>query len=292
MSQKRVWVTGSGGLIGNYLCRSAPAVLPDFDVVPMTRDRLDLGDSSAIRAAFRAGKPNGVIHCAAISRSPDCRNNPALAERVNVQATKLLHEEAEDVPFIFFSSDLVFDGKKGNYSECDSPNPLGVYADTKLRAERYILQNPLHTVVRTSLNAGVSPSGDRSFVEEIGRALVQKKPLRLFADEFRCPVPAEFTALAVLLLFKAGARGIFHIAGRERLSRYEIGVLTARMLGCDPSRIVRGTLKDYEGDPRPADTSLNCSKLQEFLKRPIPSFSDWARETKEFAGFGPAMIHQ
>lgn len=290
MSQNRVWVTGSGGLIGNYLCRAAPVVLPDFDVVPMPRDRLDLQDSSAIQAAFRAGRPSAVIHCAAISRSPDCRNNPILAERVNVQATRLLHEEAEDVPFFFFSSDLVFDGKKGNYSECDSPNPLGIYADTKLRAEGYVLQNPLHTVVRTSLNAGVSPSGDRSFVEEIGRALIQKRPLKLFTDEFRCPVPAEFTALAVLLLLKARARGIYHIAGGERLSRYEIGMLTARMLGCDPSRILCGTLKDYEGDPRPADTSLNCSKLQEFLKRPIPWFSGWTRETKEFAGFGSAMI--
>ncbi len=284
MHQKRIWVTGSSGLIGSAVCRLSSRVIPDFEFVPMTRQRLDLTDHSAIREVFRSERPSGVIHCAAISRSPLCRNNPALAEQVNVEATRVLHEAAEDVPFIFFSSDLVFDGTKGNYSERDSPNPLGVYADTKVRAEGYVLRNPQHTVVRTSLNAGMSPSGDRSFVEEIRQALWQGKLLKLFTDEFRCPVPAEFTALAVLSLLRERACGIYHIAGGERLSRYEIGVLTAKMFGADTSQIVPGTLEDYEGDPRPADTSLNCLKLQQLIVGSLPSFSDWTRETRDFAG--------
>ena len=289
MNRARVWVTGSGGLIGSHVCRLASAVLPGFEMVPKTRELLDLADPSAIRASFRSERPDGVIHCAAISRSPVCRSNRALAEQVNVDATRCLHEEAERVPFIFFSSDLVFDGKMGNYSEQDSPNPLGVYADTKLRAEGCVLQNPRHTVVRTSLNAGNSPTGDRSFVEEIKQSLSQGKSLRLFTDEFRCPVPAEFTALAVLRLLKEEACGIYHIAGAERLSRYEIGVLTASMLGADPSGIVAGSLKDYEGDPRPADTSLNCSKLQELLKLSVPSFSEWARGRRGFSTLDPIV---
>ncbi len=282
MERQRIWVTGSQGLIGNTICLVGARDFAEFDFVPMPRDRLELTSPGSIRSAFRAVPPAGVIHCAAISQSPVCQSSPALAEQVNTEATKCLHELAEEVPFIFFSTDLVFDGRKGDYKEEDSPNPLGVYADTKARAEAYVLRNPHHTVVRTSLNAGISPSGNRSFVEEIRRALLQGKTLRLFTDEFRCPIPVEATALAVLSLLRQGSGGIFHVAGADRLSRYEIGVHTARMLGVDASRIVPGTRKDYQGEPRPEDTSLNCSKLEQFLGTPTPSFTAWVAETKDF----------
>jgi len=166
MSGPLAWITGAGGLIGSHVVRVAPTGAPDWKV-------------------------------AALSRAAACQANPALAEVLNVSVTRHLCELAKGIPFVFFSTDLVFDGRKGKYSEADSPNPLSVYAQSKLRAEEIVLRNPLHTVVRTSLTAGVSPTGDKSFTEQMRDAWRRGETLKLFTDEFRSPIAAAITARAI-----------------------------------------------------------------------------------------------
>ena len=166
MSSSIAWITGAGGLIGNYLVQLASQHAPSWRAVGLTRAQLDLLDFAAVRTAFREQKPTAIIHCAAMSKSPDCQLQPELARRINVDATALLAELAADIPFVFFSSDLVFDGKKGNYVETDAVGPLSIYAETKVAAERIVLNNPRHTVLRTSLNGGTSPRGDSGFNEK------------------------------------------------------------------------------------------------------------------------------
>ena len=85
--------------------------MPGASVVALTRERLDLADFSAVRAEFRRHRPRLVIHCAALSRSPQCEANPSLARQLNVEVTALLAELAAAIPFVFLSSDLVFDGQ-------------------------------------------------------------------------------------------------------------------------------------------------------------------------------------
>src|ERR1019366_5896550 len=114
-NQQFVWITGANGLIGNYLFQTAPRFAPRHRVHALTRDRLDLLDSDAVRREFQKDKPQLVIHCAAISLVGEAQKNPELARRVNVGVTELLAELAADIPFIFFSTDLVFDGRKGDY---------------------------------------------------------------------------------------------------------------------------------------------------------------------------------
>src|SRR6266487_2026201 len=119
MSQLPVaWITGAGGLIGNYLVQTALEIAPTRRVHGLTRAQLDLLDFSAWRRAIREERPALLIHCAAMCKSPDCQAQPELARRINVEATARLAELAADIPFVFFSSDLVFDGRKG-YVETD-----------------------------------------------------------------------------------------------------------------------------------------------------------------------------
>src|SRR2546422_8731451 len=153
-----IWVTGAGGLIGNYLVQTAPRYAPNWRVTGLIRAQLDVTDFNAVREHFRARQPRLIIHCAALSRSPACQENPSLARKLNVEATACLAGLAADIPFIFFSSDLVFDGRQGNYDESARPNPLTVYAETKIAAEQFVLANPQHTVVRLSLNGGAAPA--------------------------------------------------------------------------------------------------------------------------------------
>jgi dTDP-4-dehydrorhamnose reductase len=170
---------------------------------------------------------------------------------------------------------LVFDGRQGDYDETAAVSPLSVYGETKVAAERIVLANPRHTVVRTSLNYGCSPTGDRSFNEELRRAWQTGQTLRLFTDEYRSPIAAKVTAACIWELARLGEPGLYHLAGAERLSRWEIGRLLAAHWPDVAVRFERGSIRDYQGPPRAADTSLNCAKVQKLLATPLPRFSDW-----------------
>ncbi|MBL9172777.1 MAG: SDR family oxidoreductase [Verrucomicrobiales bacterium] len=270
-----VWITGARGLIGHHLARLASEPFPGRRIVPITRAEVELTDARALEARFEADPPGLVFHCAAMSRSPACQENPPLARAVNVGVTRHLAHLCANATLVFFSTDLVFDGTRGSYREDDPPRPLMVYGETKADAEAVVLQNPRHLVIRTSINAGRSPSGDRGFDEEMLNAWRTGKTLRLFADEFRTPIAAAETARAVLELARFGATGVVHVAGGQRLSRWEIGsLLAARYPDLHP-KLERTSLRDFQGGPRPADVTLDCRKAESILGRPMPRFSDW-----------------
>ena len=272
---KAVWITGAGGLIGSYLVRAAPRFAPDATVVALTRDRLELTDAAAVRAAFRLQSPQLVIHCAAITSSPECEANPALARKINVEVTALLAELAADIPLFFMSTDLVFDGRIGRYDETAPVNPLSLYAATKVAAEQIVLANPRHTVIRTSLNGGTSPTGDRGFNEQTRRAWQGGRTVRLFTDEYRSPIAAEVTARAIWELAALNRPGLYHVAGSERLSRWQIGqLLAARWPELKPG-IEPSSLKEYTGAPRSPDSSLNSAKAQALLSFRLPGLTEW-----------------
>jgi len=268
------WITGAGGLIGSQIVAAAPS---GWKARGLTRKILELTEFQAVRETFKREKPDLVIHCAALSKTLECERNPERARANNVDVTRVLAELAAHIPLLFFSTDLVFDGGKGNYHETDPPHPLTVYAETKLAAEKIVLANPKHTVIRTSLNAGVTSHGT-AFNEQWLATWRQGDALSLFVDEFRSPIAASVTARAVWELAAANQPGLYHLAGTERLSRYDIGQLLA---ASDPrlqARIERGSIHDYTNMRRSPDCSLDVGKVQRLLSFPLPAFSDWLRE--------------
>jgi dTDP-4-dehydrorhamnose reductase len=319
------WVTGAGGLIGGYVANH-PNHSARWRVVGLTRPDLDLTNQEAVNRRFREDSPALVIHCAAVSTAAACAKNPDRARRINIDVTRQLTELCANARMILLSTDLVFDGLKGNYTEADPTNPLTLYGETKIEAERIVLANPRHLVIRTSLNAGVSPTGDRSFAEQMRAAWQRGETLNLFTDEFRNPIPASVTARAIWELALADqarltrpsatptpsdgetdrardsarsprnptasitlASGIFHLAGAERLSRLEIGQLLAAKWPELICRMEPASLRDFPG-PRAADCSLNCARAQAMLSFPLPRFSEWLNGARTFLlakGSGP-----
>ncbi|HEY9510333.1 MAG TPA: SDR family oxidoreductase [Verrucomicrobiae bacterium] len=276
-----VWITGAGGLIGNYLVQTAPRFAPGFKVFGLARSDLDLLNFSSVQQGFKKEKPQVVIHCAALSQSTACQKQPGLARKLNVEVTALLAELCADVPFIFFSTDLVFDGRAGDYDETDAVNPLCIYAETKVAAEKIVLANPKHTVVRTSLNGGISPSGNRGFNEQLRLAFKSGETVKLFTDEFRSPVPASATARAIWELVQKNLTGLFHLAGSEKLSRWQIGqLIAARCPELNP-KLQPESLVNYHGAPRSPDTFLNCARIQAQLSFRLPALSEWLASCPE-----------
>ena len=270
------WITGANGLIGNYLVKAAPRFAPRWRVRALTRADFDLLDFAAVEHEFKKDKPQLVIHCAAITAVGEAQKNPALAWRVNFEVTQLLTELAAEIHLVFFSTDLVFDGRKGNYTEADAANPLHIYGETKLAAEKIVLKNPRHLAVRTSLNGGISLSGNRAFNEQLRHSLRQtKRETTLFTDEFRCPIPAAETARAVWELVEKNCAGLYHVVGAEKMSRLQIGELLARRWPEVTVQIKSGSAKDFPGPPRALDTSLDISKVQKVLSTPLPGLSEW-----------------
>ena len=277
-------VTGAAGLIGQYLVKNAARWAPAWDVHGLHRAALDLTDYAAVERMWQRLKPSVVIHCAALSRTKDCEQDPQRARLINVDATTHLARLSGDIPFIFLSSGEVFDGKAGWYNETDTPNPINFYGKTKLEAEQQVLHNPHHTVVRIVLTAGTSQNGDRSFVEDMCRAAKSGRSMTLYADEYRCPLPAGTIARAVWELVDRYVPGLYHLGGRDRVSRWEIGQALLSWYPELQGHLVEGSARGHSGAPRPADLSLNCEKMQALLSFPIPGFRGWLKDRMHRGG--------
>jgi dTDP-4-dehydrorhamnose reductase len=275
MPKPLAWVTGANGLIGSRLVHLASDYAPSWRVRALTRADFDLLDFNAIKREFVRDQPQLVIHCAAMTTVADAQRDPGFARQINVETTRVLAELAAEIPFIFFSTDLVFDGRRGDYTETDPVNPLHVYGETKVAAEKIVLENPRHLVVRTSLNGGITTAG-RAFNEQLRRSLQSAgQGMKLFKDEFRCPIPARETARAIWELVQKKGAGIYHVAGAEKLSRWQIADLLVRNWPEITAKIEPGWARDFAGPPRALDTSLNIAKAQAVLSRPLPGLTEW-----------------
>jgi dTDP-4-dehydrorhamnose reductase len=277
----RAIITGAAGLIGQYLLKSASRWAPEWAVQGLTRAQLDLTDRSAVSSALQHYAPDVIIHCAALSRTKDCERDPETAKRINVDATLTLAALASNARLIFVSSGDVFDGLKGWYDESAQPNPVNVYGRTKFEAERGVLEYPAHSVVRIVLTAGTSMTGDRSFVEDMSRAARAGHDVALYADEFRCPLPAGVIARALWEFARQDKPGLYHLGGSERLSRWEIGDALLPWYPELHGRLVKSSSRTHAGAPRPADLSLVSDKIQRLLSFPIPGLRSWLSERRQ-----------
>jgi len=273
---KKICVTGTAGLIAGYISRDLiRAQTSDNTFYFPTRQVLDLTSKQDVEKYFKAISPDIIIHCAALTNNPACEKNPDLAYLLNVESCRWICEFCPDAWIGHFSTDLVFDGSEGAYTEESPVSPIGVYAESKAESERVFLKHSKSCIIRTSLNGGVSATGDRGFNEKMRMSWASGNSTRLFVDEYRNPIPAAVTSRAVLDIMSHQLTGIFHLCGNEKLSRFEIGDLIAkRWPGLNP-KILSGSIKDYSGPPRSPDCSMQCDKIKPFLSFPLPGLSEY-----------------
>ncbi|MBP6730608.1 MAG: NAD(P)-dependent oxidoreductase [Chitinophagales bacterium] len=267
---KKLLITGSTGFLGYHLTRAACSEWQVFGVArTLTHDpHVTLVRSCDITNYIELGnfiedlEPDAIIHAAAIADANFCEQNREQSYAVNVEASKNVAGICADynIPMVFTSTDLVFDGKKGMYTEEDTKNPVSAYGQQKSIAEEEILKiYPSATVARLPMMFGYADASASNYLQKFIKQLQDNEAASLFHDEYRSVCGARSVALGLLKLM--GEPGVIHIAGKERLSRYEFGVLAAKAFGLDESLLNKCSQKDVPmAAPRPADVSLDISK--------------------------------
>jgi len=270
MTPPTLLLTGATGFLG---LRLAPALAAFGRVVRASRTaegpdsaRLDLEDPDSIRRAFDAVGPAAVVHAGAVARPDDCEKDPALARRVNLDATRVLAGlcAGARARLVHLSTDLVFDGEKGFYSEDDAVRPISVYGRTKLAAEEAALAAaPGAVVLRVASLYGRPLGTPRCFVDELRASLSRGEPTGAFEDQWRSPTAADRLHEAILrALAEPRLEGVFHWGGADRATRYETAVALCRAFGWDERLVRRTRAADKRlPAPRPRDSSLDSSRL-------------------------------
>jgi dTDP-4-dehydrorhamnose reductase len=267
-------VTGASGSLGWVLCRmlaertTVVAAYHTRASVPEGTHgvRLSLGDPGSISGLLDEYRPETIFHLAAVTDPDLCERDQAMAYRVNAEATKALAIWAagSGAKLVFASTDLVFDGKKGNYSEGDPAMPLNVYGRTKLEAEQAVIETcPGAVVIRGSLFYGIGGPADHTFLSAVLKTLSGGGNVRLFVDQKRNPVLLEDLASAMMKAVELDLAGLYHVAGADVVTRYQFGRMVCAAFGLDERRLVPITMADFDYEaPRPMDSTLNIAKFR------------------------------
>jgi len=270
----RILLTGASGYLGGALLRHIPEYRPDWDLhitlysiepsdeMPNAH-HLDLRNPQSIARLMDKVEPDIIFHTAAL-------NNIGTAEAMyetNANGSGALADQAarHNARLVHLSSDVVFDGRRGNYTEEDEPNPITPYAVSKADAEKQVLASGADAVlVRTSLIYGFRPLDPRT------RSILRGEMSRLFTDEMRCPIWVDNLAAALVELAETDYRGILHIAGTQALNRYDFGVKLLGALNADSSHLI-GIPSGQGATIRPLNCTLNVERAERMLETPLLS---------------------
>jgi dTDP-4-dehydrorhamnose reductase len=269
--------TGSDGAGAVIACARTP--VPLLAGLRRVRTRpLDARAPGALEELLDELRPTRVLNAAALSRGGDCERDPALAQRLNADLPGQLARAARERGFrlVHVSTDLVFGGRPPQgerFAEDEAPSPVDVYGRSKVAGEERVLAaDPSACVVRLPLLYGDSCGREIGASDALLAALARGERPLLFEDEHRTPLDVDVAACALLEVLETEASGVLHVAGAERLSRWELGLLVVEHLGdpTDRARLRRGTRADVGLTGRAADASLDGARARELLATPLP----------------------
>lgn len=276
-------ITGATGLLGSNagivlgknpgLHLTAMAHKATVSTVFDNRVTADLTDEDSLRHAVMSAQPDVILHAAALASHETCEADPALARSINVEGTRALVKAAEEqgAKFIHISTDAVFDGITGNYTEESPANPFSVYGKTKLEAEGYVLNYTNALVLRTNF-FGWSPTGERSILEFFVNNLSQRTPVRGFTDFTVSSMYVRHLVQTIFTVANTDYRGLLHIAAHNALTKYQFGVTVARSFNLDEDLILPTTSSAVGlSTSRSRDLSLDVARAETLLGSLLPT---------------------
>jgi dTDP-4-dehydrorhamnose reductase len=293
----RLIVTGASGLLGANVVLEASG---EHDVVAIynhhkvdfanvVSKQVDLTSDDRVQRMIEDLCPDAVIHCAAGTGIDDLEGDPTLAMRLNCDMAGSLARaaSAHDVRFIHLSTDAVFDGRKGHYSENDRPSPINEYGRSKLAGESAVQRENLQAlIVRTNI-FGWSPGWKSTLAEWFVKSLEAGADVPGFIDVHFSPILVNDLARILLKLIDHDMQGIVHIPSADCVSKHAFGVLIANALNLNPDRVFESTSDDAQFTaPRPKNTCLLGERVQDHLGIELPSVQEGVRQLFELRASG------
>ena len=300
----RLLVTGASGLLGLNLALEASREHEVYGSVnrnllrnaPFTVIQTDLTRPGSIEELLEKSQPDWVINCAALANLEACEAKPDLAEKLNIELPEklALHVAKGGARLVHISTDAVFDGRRGEYSESDQPNPLSKYARTKLLGEEAVsAANSQAIIARVNL-FGWSLGGKRSLAEWFLKNLSGNNSISGFTDVFFCPLLANDLGSLLLDMFGEGLEGLYHVVSRDCSSKYNFGIELARLFDYDQS-LIKPILVAKSGltAERSLTLTLKADKLSKDLGKSPPNLeSCLGRFHQQYLDGYPQVIQQ
>ena len=225
---------------------------------------LDLRSHSEAEARIREARPNLILCAAGMTHVDRCETEPDLARAVNTEGPLACARAADAIgaKFVYFSTEYVFDGYHGPYSEDEPIHPLSVYGQSKAEAEEALRRDhPKALIVRTTVVYGVDPQG-KNFVYQLLTRGKKREPMRAPDDQISSPTYNEDLAAATLRLAVMDASGIFHVVGPDIMDRYAFSRVVCDVFGLDSSLLSAIKTSDLKQKaPRPLKAGLRNDKL-------------------------------
>lgn len=273
----RLLVTGACGLLGAHVVAAARDRYEVFGIdrhpwwgeKPLQLMSGDLRDSEFSRTVWSDVRPDVVVHCAAMIDVDACERDPASAYLMNADVTGTLARlTGPSGTFVYVTTDSVFAGDRAMMTEGDLPCPRTVYARSKLHGEWNTQLSGAPAIVARTNVYGWSSGSKRTFGEWLAGALEAGIPITLFDDAFFTPTYVVHLADMLLALVEGGHRGLFHVTGSERVSKYDFGIQLATQAGWGTGAVTRGSIgAANQVATRPRDMSLSSARVQQLLAR-------------------------
>ena len=271
---KRALIAGAGGLLGRFMADRLEAA--GWSVFAFPHAALDICEEKDVSARFAESRPDLVVNCAATTDVDRCERDRDWAHAVNVQGPRLLaqHCNSNGADLVHISTDYVFDGLKGTpYTQEDEPNPLSVYAETKLAGELVVREEAKRFyIVRSSWIFGLGGENFRSLVIEYAR---QGARLRAVTDQISIPTYAPDLAARICEVVGLRAHGLYHITNTGPTSWFDFARLALDLAGLghlELEPVNREALKQVA--TRPRDTSMRCLVSENLGLPPLRHWRD------------------
>ncbi len=304
----RILVTGASGLLGNkivsYAVQNGHEVYSAYQKNPPrvgTPLLLDLTEATHVEKAVSKALPDAIINSAAMTDVDMCEQQPDLARRVNSIAVSHLANSAKvyNVFLIQVSTDYVFDGEKGLYTETDLPSPVNEYGRSKLEGEEMakLAGDDSWAVARASVVYGWGRPQRSNAATYVHDRLTKGEQIKMVKDQFCSPTYNDNLARMVLEIAEKKLPGVLNTSGASRVNRYDFAVLLAKRLELDPNLIVPVETGSLQWKAkRPRDSSLNVGKAMGLLnEKPVSAEEGVNRfweEAKLRAGQAPIIGQQ
>ncbi len=279
----KIAVVGADGQLGSELVKT----LPKEDVAPLFYPDFDITRPKEMRATLDRLEPEVVINTAAYHRVDECEDNPQASFLVNATAVRDLAMAALDLGFVLvhFSTDYVFDGEKGRpYVEEDQPNPLSVYAVSKLAGEffvRSLLQR--YFLVRTCGLYGEASSREKgyNFVDRMISLAVEAKKIRVVSDQWVTPTSAAELAERIGELIRTNQFGLYHLTNEGQCTWFQFAQRIFSLAGMD-ARLEPVDSREFGAKARrPLYSVLENRKAKNLG---LTAFSPWPEALKAYLG--------